>query len=107
MVQIQRYMPNLSTDTCQLVINVLNDQLKTTLMLQFPAKILAVAALKWILSFGKNKPVRHPLLTRASSLVHGQHEHHTDMKLLLDHQTHRLLLSITFASKSAVSVMCL
>ncbi|KAK9863014.1 hypothetical protein WJX84_011665 [Apatococcus fuscideae] len=55
-IMIQRYMPDLSTDTCQLVINVLNDQLKTTLMLQFPAKILAVAALKWILSFVKNKP---------------------------------------------------
>lgn len=60
LVQIQRYMPDLSTETCQLVINVLNDQLKTTLMLQYPAKILAVAALKWILSFVKHKPVRAP-----------------------------------------------
>ena len=56
-MQIKKYMPGLSQDTQQLVMNVLNDQLKTTLMLQYPAKILGAAALKFILSFMKNRPV--------------------------------------------------
>ena len=60
------YMPSLENNTKQMVVNVLTDQLRSTLMLQFPAKLLAVAAMKFMLSFLKSRAVslhQHGTLT--------------------------------------------